>query len=66
MTESITDYNIMGYTYHSEGDYHWELAAYGDSIEEATDILKELVEENRYGGMYTDFRIERVVTTVVG
>jgi hypothetical protein len=62
---SIVDYNIMGHTYMSEGDYHWVLVDSTDSLKEAKKVLKEIEKDNDIGE-YIDFRIQEVVTTIVG
>ena len=62
---SIVDYNIMGHTYMSEGEYHWVLVDSTDSLKEAKSLLKEIEADNDIG-QYIDFRIEKVVTTVLG
>jgi len=62
---SLVDYNILGHTYMSEGEYYWELVDSTESLKEAKSLLKEIEADNDIG-QYIDFRIEKVVTTVVG
>lgn len=62
---SLVDYNIMGHTYMTEGQYYWELVDSAESLKEAKKILKQIEADNDIG-QYLDFRIQEVVTTVVG
>lgn len=62
---SLVDYNIMGHTYMTEGDYYWVSVDSADSLKEAKKVLKEIEADNDIGE-YLDFRIQKVVTTVVG
>ncbi len=64
MSTPTTDYNIMGYTYMSDGEYRWEWLDSTEIFEEALNLLDDQACQN--SGEYIDFRIDHVVTTVVG